>query len=122
MRRHDDNTFSTLCIFAAPTNVGYNNNMGSDDTTKQMHVLFAGRVQGVGFRYTTCHIAENHAVTGYVRNLPNGEVELVAEGSETVLSDFLRAIRNSQLGRYIDQDRVRWDSATGKYNQFGVSF
>ena len=44
-------------------------------------VLFSGRVQGVGFRYTACHIARHFTVTGYVRNLPDGRVELLAEGN-----------------------------------------
>ena len=46
-------------------------------------VLYSGRVQGVGFRYTTQALAAGHPIAGYVRNLPTGEVELVAEGEES---------------------------------------
>ncbi len=49
---------------------------------QQRIVIFRGNVQGVGFRYTAIRIAENYDVTGYVRNLPNGDVELVAEGDQ----------------------------------------
>jgi len=88
-----------------------------DSTQKQLHVLFSGRVQGVGFRFTVCRIAQVYSVTGFVRNLSNGDVELVAEGTETDLSSFIYDIRNSQLKRYIVQDRINW-----KFDRFGVSF
>lgn len=89
---------------------------------KQLYALFSGRVQGVGFRFTVCRIAEEYPVTGFVRNLGNGDVELVAEGPEPELSDFIYDIRNSQLKRYIMQDRVTWKTATGEFDRFGVSF
>ena len=56
----------------------------SDNTTERM--IFTGRVQGVGFRYTAQSIARRHPVTGYVRNLPDGTVELVARGKLAVLN------------------------------------
>ena len=93
-----------------------------DSTDKQLHALFTGRVQGVGFRFTVCRIAERVSVTGFVRNLSNGEVEVVAEGTEPDLSDFIYDIRNSQLKRYIVQDHVTWKTATGEFDRFGVSF
>ena len=91
-------------------------------SNKQLYAQFSGRVQGVGFRFTVCHIAERFSVTGFVRNLANGDVELVAEGTEPELSDFIYDIRNSQLRRYIVQDRVTWKSATREFDRFGVSF
>ena len=89
---------------------------------KQLYALFSGLVQGVGFRFTVCRIAEAYSVTGFVRNLSSGDVELVAEGPEPELSDFICDIRNSQLKRYILQDRVSWRTATGKFDRFGISF
>jgi len=96
--------------------------MGSDETPRRLHVHFAGRVQGVGFRYTVCRIAENFDVVGFVRNLWDGDVELVAEGLEVVLTDFLHNIRNSELKRYIARDRMTWEAASGEFERFGVSF
>ena len=93
-----------------------------DSTQKRLHTLFSGRVQGVGFRFMVCRIAERYSVTGFVRNLNNGDVELVAEGKEPELSGFIYDIRNSQLKRYIVQDRVTWKTASGEFNRFGVSF
>ena len=68
---------------------------------KRMTVIFIGRVQGVGFRYTVDRIARHFEVTGYVRNLSDSNVELVAEGEETVLKDFLKAVCESPMKRNI---------------------
>jgi acylphosphatase len=61
-------------------------------------VLYAGRVQGVGFRYTTHAIARGYAIAGHVRNLSDGRVEVVAEGEETALAAFLNAVRDHWSG------------------------
>ena len=55
-------------------------------------VIYSGHVQGVGFRFTTREIAHSHPVTGFVRNLPNGSVELVARGTTDSVREFLDAI------------------------------
>jgi acylphosphatase len=96
--------------------------MDSGDTTKRMRVIFSGRVQGIGFRYTVCRVAESFAIAGYVRNLPGGDVELVAEGTEQELVDFLNGIRGAPTGRYVNREQVRWTTASGKYDRFGISF
>lgn len=59
---------------------------------ERRRIYFSGRVQGVGFRYTTERLARNYDVTGYVQNLPDGRVELVVEGEWSVISEFLTAI------------------------------
>lgn len=55
-------------------------------------VLYSGRVQGVGFRITAQTIAQRHPVAGYVRNLPSGQVELMAQGEIQAVSAFLTAL------------------------------
>lgn len=96
--------------------------MDSGNSKKRAQVLFSGRVQGVGFRFTVCQVAESFSVTGHVRNLHDGDVEVVAEGLEQELMDFINAIRDSGVGRYIVGERMRWSNATGKYERFGVSY
>ncbi len=96
--------------------------MDSGGSNKQMKVIFSGRVQGVGFRYTTCNIARPLNLTGSVRNLMYGDVELIAEGSKQKLIDFLNTIRASELGHHIVQERLKWAEATGKYENFGILF
>jgi acylphosphatase len=69
------------------------------------HVYYSGRVQGVGFRYTAQHSAEGYEVTGFVRNLRDGSVELMAEGSLEQVDAFLSTIALSMAG-YIEKTRV----------------
>jgi len=61
-------------------------------------VYYSGRVQGVGFRYTAQRLAHEHAVTGFVRNLPDGRVELVVEGAPGAVEGLLAAIRRQMHG------------------------
>lgn len=56
---------------------------------QQRIVIFRGNVQGVGFRFTACRIAESYDVTGYVRNLPDGGVEVLVEGDIAQIDSFL---------------------------------
>jgi acylphosphatase len=79
-----------------------------------MHIFYSGHVQGVGFRYTVKTVATGFEVTGTVGNLPDGRVELVAEGSRSELEAFQRAIRESGLEHFIRDERVSWlESADG---------
>ncbi len=94
--------------------------MGSIGSMKRMRILFSGRVQGVGFRYTTRRIAVSFKVAGFVRNLQGGDVELVAEGSEQELVGLLHAIRSSGPGRHITREHLRWGVATGEYETFRI--
>lgn len=58
----------------------------------EVHAVFRGEVQGVGFRATTRWVADEMGLTGFVKNLPDGSVEVVAQGSEEFLRDFLKKI------------------------------
>ena len=84
-------------------------------------VLYSGRVQGVGFRYTARRIAQQHAVTGFVRNLDDGRVELIAEGAPAELDRLLAAIAEAMAG-YIGDVQVAATQVTGKYASFDVAF
>lgn len=89
---------------------------------KSVHVNYKGYVQGVGFRFTTVHIARRFEVTGFVRNLADGSVEMLAEGTDDELQRFLKDIDNSPLGRHIRDKTVSFSTATGQYSSFGVSY
>ena len=65
--------------------------MNSQPITKQ--IFFSGRVQGVGFRWTTNRIAAGYSVTGFVRNLPDGRVEVVVAGQTETVETFVDAVR-----------------------------
>jgi acylphosphatase len=83
-------------------------------------VIYRGRVQGVGFRYTAHHIAQGYAVTGYVKNLRNGSVELVAEGTATEIQRMLDELAAKMAGN-IEEADVQTLPATGRYSSFGIA-
>ena len=76
-------------------------------------VLYSGRVQGVGFRATAQDTAAGFPVGGYVRNLPGGDVELVAEGEPDAVEGFLAALANRMAG-FIDRVTVHDEPAAGR--------
>ena len=75
----------------------------------RMQIFYSGNVQGVGFRYTVKTVAAGFEVTGTVRNLADGRVELIAEGAKEELSAFQTAIRESGLEHFIRDEQVLWD-------------
>jgi acylphosphatase len=85
-----------------------------------MTVFFIGKVQGVGFRYTTKTVATGYEITGVVKNLPDGRVELVAEGDKNELEDFLQGIRDSEVGRFVKSELVNWADAKGEFRGFEI--
>lgn len=84
-------------------------------------VHFSGKVQGVGFRFTTERLAAGREVTGTVRNLPDGRVEMVAEGTENALESFLAAIESTFRG-YISGRQKAEMPATGQFVGFRVAY
>jgi len=66
-----------------------------------LQVFYEGHVQGVGFRWTVRHIATGFDITGWVRNLPDGRVELQANGEESEVLAFIDAIKTSELASHI---------------------
>ena len=96
--------------------------MNSPVVKKRMHAVFSGRVQGVGFRYTVCHISELFQVTGFVRNIWDGRVEVIAEGVEKELTNFLYDIKNSRLSRNIFNLHVEWNRAQDEFDRFGILY
>jgi len=85
-----------------------------------MQILYSGQVQGVGFRYTVRSVAAGFEVTGSVRNLPDGGVELIAEGAKDELEGFRQAIRESGLEHFIRQDEVTWQEARNEFRGFEI--
>lgn len=80
---------------------------------------FTGHVQGVGFRYTARHAAAGRKVTGYVRNLADGRVELVLEGPDDEMDGVIAEI-TAELGRNISRTTCDNGLATGEFKEFGI--
>ena len=95
--------------------------MAGTDEPVRWTVLFSGMVQGVGFRYTARSVARQFAVTGYVRNLPDGGVELVAEGRSAELGRFVSAVQEAMAGCVRDRQQVSSPS-TGEFDGFSIRF
>lgn len=87
---------------------------------KRLQVLYSGRVQGVGFRYTAKTVANGYEVTGTIRNLPDGRVELILEGEKEEAEAFRQALKESGLGAFIDREEVKWSEATGTLRGFEI--
>jgi acylphosphatase len=85
-----------------------------------MTVFYSGRVQGVGFRYTVKALTPGFEVTGTVRNLDDGRVELIAEGERGELDAFRQAIRESGLGRMIQREEEIFGPAAGQFRGFDI--
>ena len=85
-----------------------------------MQIFYSGMVQGVGFRYSIKALVSGFEVTGTVRNLPDGRVELVAESYKEELESFRRAIRESELGHFIQDEKVNWEEATNEFRGFEI--
>jgi len=83
-------------------------------------VLYTGQVQGVGFRYTTRRIAHRYPVTGYVRNLPDGRVELLAEGSPSDLDQLLADIA-AAMSDHIHDTETQSLPPTNRYTTFEIT-
>jgi acylphosphatase len=87
----------------------------------RLHALYSGHVQGVGFRYTVRSVATGFEVTGEIRNLPDGRVELIAEGPKQELEAFQKAIRASGLEHFIQDEQVAWTEAAGEFRGFEIA-
>ena len=88
---------------------------------QRLQVFYAGQVQGVGFRYTVRQVAQGFEVTGLVRNLLDGRVELVAEGPRDELEAFRAAIRDSGLDAHIRDEQITWGAPVGNLAGFQIS-
>ena len=93
----------------------------SPNTHRRAHVFLTGRVQGVGMRFTVARMAPRHGATGWVRNLPDGRVEIVAEGAPPDLERFFEDLKENMEG-YIRFLKLVWQPATGEFSGFDIAY
>ena len=92
------------------------------DTSASSHrrtCHFTGRVQGVGFRYTVHNLAMPHNIRGYVRNLPDGRVELVMEGPDQDMDCLIDSIRH-KMGQFIKRVDTQAEPPTTAFTGFSI--
>jgi acylphosphatase len=82
-------------------------------------VHYSGLVQGVGFRATVAEIARGHRVTGWVKNLPDGRVQLLVEGPEEAVKKFLDAVR-ARWKKNIDREQAEERKPAGEHRDFSI--
>lgn len=91
----------------------------SQTTRQQRELCYSGNVQGVGFRYTVRSLASRFLVTGFVRNLSDGRVQLVVEGDAAEIGAFLDAVKQ-EMDHYIDNIQEATRPATGRFPSFDI--
>ena len=87
---------------------------------ERVQILYSGSVQGVGFRYTVKRIATGYEITGTIRNLPDGRVELVAEGARSELEAFRQGIQESGLEHFVQKELICWTKASSQFLGFEI--
>jgi len=85
------------------------------------HIIFIGRVQGVGFRFTTYRIANLHQLFGFVRNVPDGTVEMLAQGQPEDIDNCINDIKESFTG-YIRETKIEEMPPNTRYTDFKITF
>ncbi len=87
----------------------------------RLHARVRGRVQGVGFRFFVLEQANTLGLFGWVRNLPDRRVEVVAEGERAILEQLLTELRRGPRGAYVDRVDVEWMEPTGEFEAFRIA-
>jgi len=85
-------------------------------------IIVKGRVQGVGFRWFVQQRAKNFAVSGYVKNLDNGDVEIEAEGDRGRVEELIKSVKVGPTFSKVRDVIIEWQQSTGKYDSFDTTF
>ena len=88
----------------------------------QRYILINGKVQGVGFRHFTRQNAMKLGVHGYAKNLPNGKVEVVAEGDKATLDEFMKILWKGPPAARVEDVKVEARPHSGEYTSFGIKY
>ena len=94
----------------------------SNTSAQRLSARITGRVQGVGFRHFTRTTAQQHGLTGWVRNEPDGSVRLEAEGPQADLESLLDAVHSGPQSARVDSVDAEWKASTDTFNQFEVRY
>jgi len=88
----------------------------------RIHAIIKGRVQGVFFRTFVKNLAESIGATGWIKNNPDGTVELVAEGEKTALQELLNKCKQGPALARVDVIESKWKKPTGEFKKFWVTY
>jgi len=93
----------------------------SKNFQKRVHLVISGDVQGVFFRHHTNKEANKLGLTGFVRNLPNGNVEVIAEGKEQNLKELIKFCKKGSEGANVDKVQIEYQEAKNEFNTFSIT-
>lgn len=85
------------------------------------HIIFIGRVQGVGFRFTAFNTANRHQLTGFVHNLPDGTVEMLVQGPPQAIDDCIQDIKE-YFSDYIRETKIKEIPSDPQHKDFEITF
>ena len=85
-------------------------------------IIVQGMVQGVGYRFYVVELARQYSIRGYVQNLPNGRVAVVAEGDKGILNDFIERLRIGSTSAHVTGIDVKWSEEECGFKDFDVRF
>ena len=86
------------------------------------HIVVSGMVQGVGYRYFVTKIARRMELTGWVKNLASGEVEIEVEGPRGLIETMIKELRTGNSWAVVRNMDVRFEKFQGKYTGFDITF
>lgn len=89
---------------------------------ERIHLFIAGRVQGVAFRWATQNAARSYGLCGWVKNMPDGRVEAMAEGERKILEIFKKWCHKGPPPSRVDNIECEWLEATGKFKDFNIKY
>lgn len=92
----------------------------TENLNHRLHATLSGRVQGVGFRYYVLQLAQEAQITGWVRNLKDGRVEVLAEGTLSALNQLLARLRTGPISAEVTEVDYNYAEATGEFDRFRV--
>ena len=89
---------------------------------KRVHIFVSGRVQGVAFRGDTQQVARELGLTGWVKNLPDGRVEIIAEGEEQKIKDLIERTKQGPPTAQVNNIDIKWQEYKGEFKNFYISY
>ena len=93
-----------------------------DDAIMEIHAIVKGWVQGVGFRFFAERSANQLGLTGWVRNLYNGEVEIVAQGTKENLEKYIIILQQGPRSARVKEGEAEWRTPTNEYENFSITY
>lgn len=89
---------------------------------ERVHLIVSGDVQAVGFRFTAIEVARDLGLVGWVRNNPDGTVEILAEGPKEKLENLITWAKKGPFLAKVDEVKTEWGKAIGEFENFDVRY